>query len=217
MPAEPVFVPRFAAEPPQEQLPSGRWAATLRAELLRAAEELGDIGEVGDIVWYPDRTYSGRTFVPASARTSSNLELFGYVSFVVTEEPGSFHTTVDVTEDLVEDNPDWKIDLNDEVIAPWRGRGGAVAQMTLVWGVPQVAGAAVATAELGGRVRVTVDQCELVENRLTLIAPDDYSGDTLEVRVYDAKGEQLAAESPYADDDDDDDEGNGDGDGDGER
>jgi len=206
MPPEPVNVPRFAAEPPQEQLPSGRWADTLRAELLRAAEELGDIGEVGDIVWYPDRTYCGRTFVPATARTSSNLELFGYVSYVVTDEPGAYHTVVDVTEDLVENNPQWQIDLNDEVIGPWRGKG-AVAQMTLVWGAPQVSGAAIATAELGDRVRITVDQCELIENRLTLIAPDDYSGDTLEVRVYDAGGQQLAAESLYVDDEDDEEEG----------
>ena len=206
MPPEPVNVPRFAAEPPQEQLPSGRWADTLRAELLRAAEELGDIGEVGDIVWYPDRTYCGRTFVPATARTSSNLELFGYVSYVVTDEPGAYHTIVDVTEDLAENNPQWQIDLNDEVIGPWRGKG-AVAQMTLGWGAPQVAGAAIATAELGDRVRITVDQCELIENRLTLIAPDDYSGDTLEVRVYDAGGQQLAAESLYVDDEDDEEEG----------
>ena len=206
MPPEPLVVPRVTAEPQQEQLPSGRWADTLRAELLRAAEELGDIGEIGDIVWFPDRTLSGRTFVPATARTSSNLELFGYVSYVVTDEPGAFHTSVDVTEDLVEENPEWQIDLNDEVVAQWRGRGGAIAQMTLVWGVPQVQGGAVATAELGDRVRTTVDQCELVENRLTLIAPDDYAGDTLEVRVYDAKGEQLAAESLYVDEDEDTDE-----------
>jgi hypothetical protein len=199
MPPETWIVPRFAAEPPQEQLPSGRWADTLRAELLRAAGELGDIGEVGDIVWFPDRTYSGRTFVPATARTSTNLELFGYVSFLVNDEPGAYHTVADVTEDLAEDNPDWKIDLNDEVVAQWRGDGGKVAQMTLVWGVPQVAGGAIATAELGGRVTVTVDQCVLVENRLTLIAPDDFGGDTLEVRVFDAKGTQLAAESLYVD------------------
>jgi hypothetical protein len=201
MPPESWFVPRFAAEPPQEQLPSGRWADTLRAELLRAAEELGDIGEVGDIVWFPDRTYSGRTFVPATARTSSNLELFGYVSFLVNDKPGAYHTVADVTEDLAEDNPDWKIDLNDEVVAQWRGDGEKVAQMTLVWGVPQVAGGAIATAELGGRVTVTVDQCVLLENRLTLIAPDDFGGDTLEVRVFDAKGTQLAAESLYVDED----------------
>ena len=200
MPPESWIVPRFAAEPQQEHLPSGRWADTLRVELLRAAEELGDIGEIGDIVWFPDRTYSGRTFVPATARTSNDLELFGYVSYVVTDEPGAYHTVADVTEDLAENN-DWAIDLNDEVIGQWRGPGEKVAQMTLVWGVPQVNGAAVATAELGGRVTVTVDQCELVENRFTLIAPDDFGGDTLEIRVFDAKGTQLAAESLYEEED----------------
>jgi len=71
----------FAAEPPQEPLPYGRWAETLRAELLAAALALGeDVGEPGDIVWFPDRTYAGRTYVPGTARTSTGLELFGYVS-----------------------------------------------------------------------------------------------------------------------------------------
>jgi len=204
MPPEPFVVPRFAAEPPQEHLPSGRWSDTLRAEFLRAALELGEIGEPGDIVWFPDRTYAGRTFVPVTTRTSTNLELFGYVSYVVNDEPGNFHTVADVTEEIAEEHPEWKIDLCDEVVGAWRGPGDKTAQMTLVWGVPQVAGGAVATAELGGRVRVTVDQCELIENRLTLIAPDDFGGDTLEVRVYDAGGKELAVESLYEDDGEDD-------------
>ncbi len=204
MPPEPFVVPRFAAEPPQEHLPSGRWGDTLRAEFLRAALDLGEIGEPGEIVWFPDRTYAGRTFVPVTTRTSTNLELFGYVSYVVNDEPGSFHTVADVTEEIAEEHPEWKIDLCDEVVGAWRGPGDKTAQMTLVWGVPQVAGGAVATAELGGRVRVTVDQCELFENRLTLIAPDDFGGDTLEVRVYDAGGKELAVESLYEDDGEDD-------------
>ena len=200
MPPEPFPVPRFAAEPPQEYLPTGRWADTLRAELLAAAQGLGEIGEPGDVVWFPDRTYAGRTFVPGTARTSDGLELFGYVSYVVGDEPGAFHSVADITEETAEANPEWKIDLSDEVIGTWRGAGGRVAQMTLVWGVPLVEGAAVATAELGGRVRVTVDQCEVVENRFTLIAPDDYGGDTLDVRVYDQKGSEIAVESLYEED-----------------
>ena len=197
MPPESFPVPRFAAEPPQEGLPGGRWAETLRAELLKSALDLGEIGELGDIVWFPDRTYAGRTFVPATARTTTDLELFGYVSYVIGDEPGAFHCVADVTEELAEQHPEWRIDLCDEVIGTWRGANGQVAQMTLVWGVPQTPGGAVATAELGGRVRVTVDQCPLVENRLTLIAPDDYGGDTLEVRVYDGRGTEIAVESLY--------------------
>ena len=197
MPPEPVNVPRFAAEPPQEQLPSGRWADTLRAELLRAAEDLGDIGEVGDIVWYPDRTYSGCTFVPATARTSSNLELFGYVSYVVTDEPGAYHTIVDVTEDLVENNPQWQIDLNDEVIGRWRGGEGNTAEMTLVWGVPLIPGGAMVTAELAN---LAVDQCDCSEQRFTLIAPDNYRADYLEIKLWGKNGDELAVESLYVED-----------------
>jgi hypothetical protein len=200
MPPESFIAPRFAAEPSQEHLPSGRWADTLRAELLAAAQDLGEVGEPGDIVWFPDRTYAGRTFVPATARTSTNLELFGYVSYLVGDEPGAFHSVADVTEEVAEAHPEWKIDLCDEVVGTWRGEGGKVAQMTLVWGVPLVDGGAVATAELGARVRVTVDQCALLENRFTLIAPDDFGGDTLEVRVYGDRGSELAVESLYEED-----------------
>ena len=198
MPPEPRLVPRFAAEPPQEPLPYGRWAETLRAELLAATLALGDdIGEPGDIVWFPDRTYAGRTYVPATARTSTGLELFGYVSYGLADEPGEFEAVADVTEQVAEAHPEWKIDLCDEVVGRWRGEQGKSAQMTLVWGVPLVDGAAVATAELA---RLVVDQCELIENRFTLLAPDDYRGDTLDVRAWDARGNELAVESLYEED-----------------
>ena len=68
MPPEERFVPRFAAEPPQEDLPYGRWAERLRREFLAACAELdtaGDpglqLGEAGEVVWHPDRTWHGRT------------------------------------------------------------------------------------------------------------------------------------------------------------
>ena len=198
MPPQARQIPTFPAEPPQEPLPYGRWAETLRAELLAAALKLGDdIGEPGDIVWFPDRTYAGRTYVPATARTSTGLELFGYVSYGVSDEPGEFSAVADVTEQVAEAHPEWRIDLCDEVIGAWRGEQGGVAQMTLVWGVPLVDGAGVATAELA---RLVVDQCELIENRFTLLAPDDYRGDTLDVRVWDGRGNALAVESLYEED-----------------
>src|SRR5436190_180989 len=99
------FLPRFAAEPPQEDLPYGRWQERLGVELL-----------------------------------------------------------------------------------------GAVA-MTLVWGHPLVSGGRIATAELAA---LTVDQCELVNERFTLIAPDDYRHDLLEIAVFDGRGRELARESLYA-------------------
>jgi hypothetical protein len=39
----------------------------------------------------------------------------------------------------------------------------------------------------------------VVEERFTLLAPDDYRGDLLEVRLYDKRGDLLAAESLYED------------------
>jgi hypothetical protein len=54
MPPVERFVPRFAAEPPQEELPYGRWQERLREELLAArAHREGapeDLGEPGEIV-----------------------------------------------------------------------------------------------------------------------------------------------------------------------
>ena len=69
--------------------------------------------------------------------------------------------------------------------------------MTLVWGVPLVHGGAVATAELAG---LAVDQCRLAEDRYTLMAPDAYRGDYLEIALWGMSGTELACESLYEDD-----------------
>lgn len=206
MPPADRFVPRFAAEPPQEPLPYGRWATTLAAEFFAACARIDsdgeDLGEPGDIAWFPDRTWLGRTYVPATARTSTGLEVFGYVSFLPAlqdgGEPSGLEAVADFTAETAEANPDWKLDLCDEVIGGWRGEQGNVAAMTLVWGVPLVTGGAVATAELAG---LAVDQCEVRDERFTLIAPDDYRGDFLDVRLWDRRAQELAAESLYVDED----------------
>lgn len=207
MPPEERFVPRFAAEPPQEELPYGRWEERLAEEFLKATAglvgEQPDLGEAGAIVWYPDRTWHGRTYVPASARTSTGYELFGYVRFVPggeESEPSDFSAQADFTEETAERNPDWRLDLCEEVIGSWRGQFGAVATMTLVWGRPLVSGGRIATAELAD---LAVDQCELVDERFTLIAPDDYRHDLLEIKLFDIKGRELARESLYAGDEED--------------
>lgn len=204
MPPEERFVPRFAAEPPQDLLPYGRWAERLQEEFLAACLRVNtqgeELGEPGDIVWYPDRTWHGRTFVPATVPTANGYELFGFVSYAPGgdgEEPADFHSEADFTPDTAEQNPDWTIDLCDEVIGTWRGEQGKAAAMTLVWGRPMVEGAAVATAELADLV---VDQCVLVEGRFTLIAPDDYRGDTLDVKLFDRRSREVARESLYTDD-----------------
>jgi hypothetical protein len=206
MPPEQRLVPRFAAEPPQEELPYGRWARRLADEFLAAAPRQADDGaELGtpqEIVWYPDRTWHGRTYVPATAMTGDGYELFGYVRFVPAGEdgePSDFVAHVDFTEETAERNPDWQLDLCDEVIGAWRGEGGAVASMTLVWGHPLVSGGRVATAELAG---LAVDQCELASERFTLIAPDDYRHDLLAIKLFAGNGQELARESLYASEDD---------------
>ena len=127
MPPEDRFVPRFAAEPPQDLLPYGRWAQTLTEEFLAAClridSEGEELGEPGDVNWYPDRTWHGRTFVPGTALTSEGYELFGYVSFAPGgdgAEPDEFHAVADYTAETAEANPDWQIDLCDEVVGTWR-------------------------------------------------------------------------------------------------
>jgi hypothetical protein len=205
MPPTDRFVISFAAEPPQEPLPYGRWADTLREHFLTACREIDadgeDLGEAGDIAWFPDRSYGGRTYIPAVARTTTGYELFGFVSFTEgSGGPKDFEARADFTAETAETNPDWKLDLNDDVVGSWRGEHGNVAEMTLVWGVPMIPGGAIVTAELAN---LAVDQCEVIEERFTLLAPDNYRSDFLEVKLWDKRGGELAAESLYVDDDED--------------
>jgi hypothetical protein len=136
--------------------------------------------------------------VPATASTSEGYELFGYVRFLPPgdgrSEPSELVAQVDFTDETAARNPDWQLDVCDEVIGSWRGESGAVAAMTLVWGHPLVSGGRIATAELAD---LAVDQCALVNERFTLIAPDDYRHDLLEIKLFDAKGNELARESLY--------------------
>jgi hypothetical protein len=201
------YVPRFAAEPPQEGLPYGRWAHRLSDAFYRACDDVDadgeDLGEPGEITFYPDRTYAGRTYVPATAPTSTGMELFGHVSFAPAAEggePSDISASADFTAETAERNPDWQLDLSDDVIGTWRGEEGRVAQVTLVYGRPLRGAGAIVTAELAD---LAVDQCALVEDRFTLIAPDDYRADTLEVKLFDARGREVARESLYEDDGED--------------
>lgn len=203
MAPEPRFVPRFAAEPPQEGLPYGRWAQTLEDRLRAAWAEMDthgeELGEPGEITWFPDRSWHGWTYVPGSARTSEGYEVFGFVRFEAGHgdgEPTGFTAQADFTAEVADANPGWQLDVCEEVIGAWRGKGGASASMTLVWGVPLVGRGAMMTAELAG---VTVDQCELIDQRFTLIAPDDYQHDLLELALWGGTGQELARESLYED------------------
>ncbi len=202
MPPEDRFVCRFAAEPPQQGAPEGEWEALLRGEFLAAVAAIdagdADLGEAGEPAWHRDRTWGGRTYVPVTAPTSTGLELFGYVSFTpgtADAEPSEFFASADFTDETAERNPDWKLDLCEEVVGGWRGED-AVAAMTLVWGRPLVESGAIVTAELAG---LAVDQCMVVDGRFTLLAPDAYRSDYLDIKLFDRKGNQIASESLYED------------------
>ena len=204
MPPEPRFVVRFAAEPPQEGLPYGRWAEQLQAEFLAAClridSEGEDLGEPGEITWFPDRTYGGRTYVPATSHTSNGYELFGYVSFHRDHEGAEardFEAYADYTDETAQANPDWTLDLSDDVIGSWRGPQGRAGEIALVWGVALTPNGAVATTELGP---TTTDQCVLAEDRFTLVSLDNYTGDYIEVKLWGPNGRELASESLYEED-----------------
>ncbi len=202
MPPEDRFVCRFAAEPPQGPLPTGRWDDTLRAEFLAACLRIDsdgeDLGDAGEPTWFPDRTWNGRTYVPATAPAAGG-EVFGYVSYTREHEGAQatdFTAAADFTEETADENPDWTLDLSDEEIGHWRGPEGRRGIVTLVWGVALVGNGVAATTELGP---TTTDQCTLVEERFTLVSLDAYTGDYVEVRLFGARGAELARESLYED------------------
>jgi hypothetical protein len=203
MPPEERPIPRFIAEPPHDSLPYGRWSDQLRGLFLEAVSEIDtedeDIGTPDELNWFPERTLEGRTYIPATARTSEGFEVFGYVAFDHGPggEPSSFTARADYTDETAEANPDWQLDLSDEEIGSWRGTKELSANIALVWGHALTAGGALATAELGP---TTTDQCEVVDDRFTLISLDGWTGDLLEVRLWDGKGGLLASESLYEED-----------------
>jgi len=208
MPPNPRPIPRFIADSTQEGIPHGRFAERLVAEFRTACEQIEDLPEgteiPAEIDWFPERAWGGRVWVPATARTEGTegtLELFGHVSYELPEgsEPDAFRAGADFTDVLAEENPDWRIDINDDVIGQWRGENGRAGAVTLVWGRPLVRGAVAASAELEAE---TVDQEVVSDERFTLIALDalkGYGDDVfLEVKLWSRRAQELAGESLYA-------------------
>jgi len=208
MQPNPRPIPRFIADTTQEGIPHGRFAERLREEFGKAVAAVGDLPASAELPaevdWFPERAWGGRVWVPGSAHTESEegrLELFGHVSYVQPPggEPGEFAAKADFTDILAEDNPDWRIDLNDDVIGRWRGENGRAGAVTLVWGRPLVRGAVAATAVLEGE---TVDQELISQDRFTLIALDAleaYGDDVfMEVKLWSRRADELASETLYA-------------------
>ena len=199
-------IPRFLADTTQEGIPHGRFADRLREEFAKAAAAIEDLpagAEVpAEVDWFPERAWGGRVWVPCSAQSEEGrLELFGHVSYVQPpgEEPRDFAAKADFTDILAADNPDWRIDLNDDVIGRWRGENGRAGSVTLVWGRPLVRGAVAATAVLESE---TVDQELISQDRFTLIALDALEGYGdeifMEVKLWSRRADELASETLYA-------------------
>ena len=206
-------VPSFVASSSQEGIPYGRFAEILGdhfRERAAAIEDLpGRVEPPTEIAWFPERAWGGRVWIPAAARVNSEsgqIEIFGHVSYIQPDEgePQDMRAVADFTDVLADDNPDWRIDLNDDVIGRWRGERGMSGDVTLVWGRPLVPGAVGATAELGA---ATVDQLEISDGRFTLIALDALEGfgdDVfLEVKLWSRRAQELASESLYAEEEED--------------
>jgi hypothetical protein len=200
-------IPRFISDTTQEGIPHGRFAEKLAEAFgtaVKGIEDLPDGVELpAEIDWFPERAWGGRVWVPCSTHSDSaegRLELFGHVSYVLPAggEPSDFKAKADFTDILAEDNADWRIDLNDDVIGRWRGENGRGGAVTLVWGRPLVRGAIAATAELDAE---TVDQEEISQDRFTLIALDALEGFGdeifLEIKLWSRRALELASESLY--------------------
>ena len=198
MPPAPRQVPIFAAEPPQEPLPYGRWAEALGAQFAAAAPDGIEV-ETGDISLVP-RPHLERPHLPARHRAGRAAARCSATSptraSTRAPRPPTSCRRADFTEETADQNPDWSLDLSDEEIGQWRGTEGRRGVVTLVWGVALVPNGAVVTAELGP---TTTDQCELVDDRFTLVSLDAYTGDYVEVRLFGARGAELARESLYED------------------
>jgi hypothetical protein len=211
MPPNPRPIPRFIADTTQEGIPHGRFAESLGEAFRAACGRIDDLPEGveppadGEIDWFPERAWGGRVWVPCTARVGE-VELFGHVSYAPAVEGGSaeegeprdFRAVADFTDVFAEDNPEWRIDLNDDVIGRWRGENGRAGAVTLVWGRPLVRGAVAATAELELE---TVDQELITRDRFTLIALDaleGYGDDIfMQVKLWSRRAGELASESLY--------------------
>ena len=216
MTPDPRPIPRFIASSSQEGIPYGRFEERIRDPFLEACGSIADLPAgaptPAKITWFPERAWGGRVWVPGTARAGEGegeIEYFGHVSYVQPDggDQTDFRARADFTDVLAEDNPDWQIDLNDDVIGRWRGEAGMSGEVTLVWGRPLVPGAVAATAELNGNV---VDQEAINDARFTLVALDaleGYGEDVyLEVKLWNRRADELASEGLYDEADEDEDE-----------
>jgi hypothetical protein len=211
--------PRFVADTAQDSRPYGRWEERLTEAYVTACEELsegaGTALDPASVRFFPERTWGGRTYIPVVGLGTDEVdgvapEFFGHVSFprVGEGEPGDLIATADFTDVTAAVNPDWQVDLNDDVVGEWRADGGRGGEVTLIWGTPLVRGAIAATAEIDGEV---IDQAAVNDGRFTLFAVDAVTGFGddlfLEVKLWDRRLRAIASESLYAEEGDGEEDG----------
>ena len=200
--------PAFIADATQEARALRALGERLAEEFAGAcgpiAKEAGVEVDVTDVRWFPERGWGGRVYVPASAaardaegRRRSSTTATSRSSARRTANPEDVSADVDFTDVTAEDNPDWKIDLNDDVIGSWRAEAERGGDVTLIWGLPLVRGAVAATAELGDEL---VDQAPVIDGRFTLVAVDNLHGFGddlyLDVSLWDRELRELAVGEP---------------------
>ena len=126
MPPNPRPIPRFIADSTQEGIPHGRFAARLATEFREACEAIEDLPEGVEVPGggrvVPRARLGGRVWVrPARAETRGPRARWSCSATSPTRgrraasRPTSA-PSADFTDVLAEDNPDWRIDLNDDVI-----------------------------------------------------------------------------------------------------
>ena len=156
----------------------------------------------------PTARTSGARTCPRARRTSTDLELFGYVSFIAPRATAR-------PEDFARDR---RLHRRDRGTPTRSGRstsatrssaaGAAssdnVAAMTLVWGTPMTDGATVATAELGRRRRRPVRTSRPTVSRSS--PPTTTAATRSRSPCSTTTARELARESLYEDDGEGDDE-----------
>ena len=150
MPPNPRPIPRFIADSTQEGIPHGRFAETPGGAVprgLRRARRAarGSRAPTASSTGSPSAPGAAASGSPAAPgprgpRARSSSSATSPTSSPIEGDPSDFRAKADFTDVLAEDNDDWKIDLNDDVIGRWRGENGRAGAVTLVWGRPLAPG-----------------------------------------------------------------------------